>query len=332
MPRKLTPYDFALWVALPMAQTSQIEGRLKMILDKTQVRRQTPRRVLLAALLLAAAVLAPLAMLRPAVQAQAAPVATRMQEAGPVPVELAGVSGQPGQAQRWWRADGTLLPHALSNVKDYPVDKMFESPIFKNCLVAFRLPQAVRDVTTTYSVPRSVGWSSQGTWANKMRATEAQTEADLNKSTGGCRLVRLTLPAASTSANIKVGVASGPWLTAAVEDHWITGQQYPSSEVGQVTDRSGERFVFCPATETKDKSGTKLIIKTGNRRQDIRIVAIDNQGHAVLPSSVGDQSNGTVGRIQAYFPLHHAQIKAFRVETRPFRWIEFKNVALQPAK
>ncbi len=73
-----TAQDFALWVALPMVQTSQIEGRLKMILNQTQSRRQATRRVFLAALGLAAVVLVPLATLRPAAQAQAlTPEATR---------------------------------------------------------------------------------------------------------------------------------------------------------------------------------------------------------------------------------------------------------------
>ena len=44
-PRKLsrTAYDYALWIALPMAHTSKVEGRLRMILDQTRNRR-LPRR------------------------------------------------------------------------------------------------------------------------------------------------------------------------------------------------------------------------------------------------------------------------------------------------
>jgi tetratricopeptide (TPR) repeat protein len=66
-----TPADFALWAALPMAHTSKIEGRIKMVLDTTR-RRTSSRRFLLLAALMGAAALVPLSMLRPA--AQAAPV------------------------------------------------------------------------------------------------------------------------------------------------------------------------------------------------------------------------------------------------------------------
>lgn len=71
--RKKPAYHFALWAALPMAHTPRIEGRLTMILDQTRSRRALTRRALMAALGLVAAALVPLAMFRPAVQAQAAP-------------------------------------------------------------------------------------------------------------------------------------------------------------------------------------------------------------------------------------------------------------------
>lgn len=75
MRRKPTPTELALWAALPMAHTSRIEGRLTMILDTTRSRRTLTRRVLIAAFGLGTTVLVPLAMLRPAARAQAAPVA-----------------------------------------------------------------------------------------------------------------------------------------------------------------------------------------------------------------------------------------------------------------
>ncbi len=79
MKRKLTHSDFALWAALPMAHTSKVEGRIKMILDSTR-RRTSPRRFLLLAAMMGAAVLVPLSMLRPAAQAQATPSASSAQQ------------------------------------------------------------------------------------------------------------------------------------------------------------------------------------------------------------------------------------------------------------
>ena len=59
--------------AIAMAQTSRIESRLSMILDKTQSRRTVTRRVLLTALIPGTAALVTLAVLRPDAKAQASP-------------------------------------------------------------------------------------------------------------------------------------------------------------------------------------------------------------------------------------------------------------------
>ena len=49
---KRTAQEYALWAALPMAYTSQVEGRLKTILDKTRSRRRLTRGVIALALTL----------------------------------------------------------------------------------------------------------------------------------------------------------------------------------------------------------------------------------------------------------------------------------------
>ena len=64
MTRNRTLSDIALWAALPMAHTPRIEGRLKMILN-TETRRTLPRRAGPVSLVLAAALLLPLAAARP---------------------------------------------------------------------------------------------------------------------------------------------------------------------------------------------------------------------------------------------------------------------------
>jgi len=67
---KRTAQEYALWAALPMAQTSQVEKRLRMILDGTRSRRALSRCVLIAALSLLTMVMVPVAILRPVARAQ----------------------------------------------------------------------------------------------------------------------------------------------------------------------------------------------------------------------------------------------------------------------
>ena len=81
----------ALRAALPMAHTSKVEERIKMILDDTR-RRNTPRRFLTLAAVAGAAALVPLSMLRPAVQAAPPPnppQAAQVQPSGAPPFHWA---------------------------------------------------------------------------------------------------------------------------------------------------------------------------------------------------------------------------------------------------
>jgi len=71
MTRKLTPTDIALWAALPMAHTSNVEKRLAMILD-TSRRRAFPRRFPALALTGGVAALVSMAVLHPIARGQAA--------------------------------------------------------------------------------------------------------------------------------------------------------------------------------------------------------------------------------------------------------------------
>ena len=122
MIRKLTPSDLALWAALPMAHSSQIEERLKIILDHTRPRHAMTRRILIIALSVGAAALIPLAMLRPAAKAQGAASASAPAPAAPwkqtlangTTVELLGVSNAPTRQDGggWWRPDGAPLAGA----------------------------------------------------------------------------------------------------------------------------------------------------------------------------------------------------------------------------
>ncbi len=180
--RALPPKSAAPQAVLAMAQTSHIEGRLKMILDKTQSRRQTTGRVVMTALALSAVVFVPLAMLHPIAKAQSvastpsvSASAHDLQASGPqvssaaVPIELAGVTDAKEPGGNWWSASGASLSKPVFNTAtshDYQTTLSF-NPGQRSLLFAFRLPPSAKNVTTLLSAPNSMSSSSGGVLARQ---------------------------------------------------------------------------------------------------------------------------------------------------------------------
>ena len=359
MKRKPTPYELALWAALPMAHTTRIEGRLTMILDATRPRRALTRRALLTALGLSAAALVPLAVLHPSARAQAAaPSAASSQHrhkeiihvtpttpafvwtantsvavmgGDPIQfVQLAGIAS-PGTL-KWWGVDGTRLPQPVFDLATVPRVEGLTDLRQRRVQLAFRLPATVQGVTVKYALSDSLNSSSDGSWLSKMQSTSHQTETQLNARTSGVRVVTATFPASISRTNVRVGIAFGPWKTAATDTH-DTLFEFPGYMSTSTREGNSHKFIFSrpiDISSVQTKSNVVLTIST-DTTDDLRVVAVTTQGQTVLPYQIGDNSIGTLDQITVHFALPLAQIKAIRVETRPFRWVEFKNVALQPA-
>ena len=303
--------------AIAMARTARIEGRLKMILDTTRPRRALTRRALLLVLSLSAAALVPLAVLHLSERAQAAPGVvparhlTILHVTAATPA-LAAAGGVPVQLMRVTTDSGA--PHG---------------PGQRRIRLAFRLPAAAQDVTVKYALTNSLNSSSDGTWPLKMQGTSRQTEAQLNARTGGARIVTATFPASVSRTDVRVSTASGPWKVIETARRNASGRIESFS-----VQRENTSYIFSPLTETK--RGTTLTVSVnaaeGSSTEDLRLVAVDGQSREVLPTEIGDDSLGALDQITAHFALPPAQIKDIRLESRPFRYVEFKNVALRPAK
>jgi beta-lactamase regulating signal transducer with metallopeptidase domain len=318
--------------AIAMARTARIESRLKMILDSTHNRCAPSRRTLLLALGLSATTLFTLAMLRPAAKAQemnAVPSAANdpnSAKPGPL-VKIAGItegkaSGSHWNDQggnQWWDESGILLPRPVYNAHDHHFAEMNLSPRERMVLVAFHLTAALEAATFAYDFAQSSSTSSSGQWPGKMSHQENWTEARLNARTNGTRVVAASFPKSLAKTSFRVGVASGPWTTVVTD-----------SGGSMSTGRQNETFLFSPAIETKD--GLVLTVTTEGVKDDVRIVAVNKKGNELLPSSIGDSSSGSISQITGHFALPLSQIKEFRVETRPFQWTDFKDVALHPVK
>jgi len=331
------PADTVPQAAVAMARTARIEGRLMMILDTTRPRRALTRRALLTVLGLSAAALVPLALLRPDARAAApprpaletfrvTPAAAAFGTAGTI-IQLAGI-GSP-KTQQWWGTDGAPLSRPVFDLA--AASRAGKIPDAKeSCvLMAFRLPPSAQDVTVSYNPSHSRGFSSRGSWPLKMRGGAGQNEAQLNAPTGGARVLTAYFPASLAATDVRVGTASGPWKVLAAAPGDSSGRSQ-SLDIQQ----GDAAYIFSPFTETKEGSVVTISVSAapGPPAQDLRVVAVDSQGHEILPRQIGDSSIGALDQITAHFELPPARIAALRLESRPFHYVEFKNVAVRPAR
>jgi|GEM_PF-1594326 len=237
---------------------------------------------------------------------------------------LAGVTDADKPGVPWWSAAGALLPDPVYDTAAYKAERHPSGRADRRLLLfAFRLPASSQDITVRYELPQSLGSSSDGSWPTKIAENAHRTEAQMFPRTNGSRVVTAEFPSSLSKTSIRVGLASGPWKLAASYAPTTTG--FGNIDILQ----GNNRFLFSPVSETK--GGTIQSIAT-DATDDLRVVVIDAQGKESLPLLVGDTSAGALDQITARFALPLAQIKEIRVETRPFRWVEFKDIALQPAK
>ena len=355
--RALRPLSVVIpQTAIAMARTTQIEGRLKMILDNTRSRRALTRRILVLSLTPGAVILIGLAMLRPSAKAQAvsapsvkhiaAPVRVAQLPKAALPVApvvpnstdlkappadfrdngvlLAGMTNGTDLGSHWWAENGALLPQDIYDTKVYQAESHAFSPSTKNVIFAFSLSPTNKSATVRYEVPDSLGASSMGSWPFKLQSQAHLTEAQFDIRTGGTRILTAAFPNTLSHTTFRVGVASGPWKTLATDT--LSGPDgYGSTDIKE----GNSKLLFGPALETK--TDVVLTIST-DTTDDLRVVAVDAQGRESLPTQIGDTGYSTLDQITAHFAQPLAKIKEIRVQTRPFRWVEFKNVALQPSK
>ena len=314
-----------------------------MIRDATRSRRALPRRALLLALGLGAAALVPLAMLRPAARAQAIRPPQAPSVRPGLAVVLAGITeaGSPGGL--WWDQKGMPLPAPIYEV---PNQNQPASPLarqgLKTVVFAFRLPPEARDVTVGYYFPRSSAFQMVGVpgpgASFKGRGGDGRTEAQVYAKTSGAHIVYATLPASVVKASLGIKTSFGPWTTAAVE-------RQPFKTPGFRPLKPGEKFVFWRVAWVKNEellNKGETLVKIGiasksdtfsaATNKDTRVVAVDMQGHELLPSVTSDIGIRGIGSgVMAHFPERPDQIKQFAVQTRPFQAVVFRDIALRPA-
>lgn len=221
-----------------------------------------------------------------------------------VTVEMIGVSENPSDGKPWWGPEGSPLlqrpyTHLGASVTPGPDRRGNEFAVRLG-----NLPKEDVGIRWEFDPPTSYagGGIHGGDAVTQLRAIAAQ------------------VPSSQSVITVKLGVAAGTWTTLAK----ATGSGSSSSGRGNVA------VSFSPTHE--DVNAVVVTVAHNVADQDIRVVAVDVSGRELKP---GRSTTGGAGNIRqltcTFYNVKLSDIKEFRLQSRPYEWATFKNVALRPA-
>jgi hypothetical protein len=287
--------------ALAMARCSGFEDRVRAILDGERPRGPLAQRRLMVMILVATALLLPLALVRLEARAHEVPKLDRLPSG--MTIEVVGISPHPSGPTTWWGPDGAPLAQAPCDPVEE--DLNLRGQDWKEVVARIRrLPEGA---TLTWHPTQS---RSHGTAAPKKDGRAAPELQRVVAHFGGDPVV----------CDLHFDIAVGPWNTERVFD----GKR-------GVGITQGERaFFFGKARQTRQ--GTALALAHNIAARVVRIVAIDEQGREHHPISDDQGGAGHFSGLDVEFDLPPAQIREFRLQSRQVGRFEIKNVALRPRK
>ncbi|KAA5540913.1 hypothetical protein FYK55_18530 [Roseiconus nitratireducens] len=239
-------------------------------------------------------------------------------------IQLVGVCASPLDQHQWWDYEGQALADApdLKAAKpgDKPLKSLEPNQISRHLVLTARVPPTasiqckVEGQKFTLRLPEQAdgqSWEALKKQAEDRGAPFQPDELSWVEYSIGIRLIRDKLDA---TADVDVSISDGPWETVAVTPRRPGDGNDVQFELGKLGADGVEAFL--PET----------------RQQDVRVVAEDKQGeiHFAAFNLVAKGGNGTALLVRTRFRIPVADIKAYRLQTRPYQRYELSDIPLYP--
>ncbi|HUU16914.1 MAG TPA: M56 family metallopeptidase [Sedimentisphaerales bacterium] len=212
-----------------------------------------------------------------------------------VTVELIGVCEHPSEGKQWWRPDGSKLGQR-------PFEKLYGQ--------VYPRRDEIYELALKIENPMNRKLSIIGQGGNVFNLYS-------DKIWGG-----YVLSEGKKMLNQSIGIAQGPWKTIA--------EAYP-----KLTQIIGD-IAFGKAFESDFEGigvavGVTVTYTIDKEKVDYRVIAVDQKSN--IHTSSGRSGMGSSSWMQTtvhFKDLQIDEIKEFQFQTRPYQWVEFKNVSLRP--
>jgi len=220
-----------------------------------------------------------------------------------VTVELLGVCEHPSEGKQWWRPDGTMID---DDFRPYRFER------FRR----MRLPSNQQE-NKIVELAVKVANSRNGNVGIICSGANTTFVNCFNNIWGGTTELGKQLE----KKDIITGVATGPWESVA-----------SSAANFGFRRRSTPGIIFTEAYSTQQGYAIVTVThKTDIQKENWRIVAIDEEGKLHNADSYQEQEIDELKQNMVHFrKLKSKQIRRFEFQTRPYEWVTFKNVSLQP--
>jgi len=222
-------------------------------------------------------------------------------------VELVGVCEHPSKGKQWWRPDGVALDTGYCKLaKDY-----VETPEnYQHYCFAARL-SGQEDVNVSWNIPGG----NETRFAHHPEDTAGKKQTNIEA-------FFAALPQDRKTTVVSLGIAAIPWETIST----IKENQGVSIGFHKAGEYTIEQPIEHPGGRSSD---VKMVHSFDRHKYAIRIVAVTKSG-SMLTSSVNSTGGQHLTTMYHRYPIPLKQIKEFRLQLRPYNWVEFQNVSLKP--
>lgn len=239
----------------------------------------------------------------------------RVQVTQGVVLELVAASDKPWDNHRWWRPDGTPFVYNPQVFRtNYDGLRTLSMPCSE---LLFRLTQPERGTTVE-------GWQSVPEVTPTMTGFSCVDIANGQILSGNLRKIS----EGPNTFGVRLRVGAGPWRQVQVRSN-------PGEGITTIK-HSGSGWNGAYEVRWLSATATKIVVTPAaqNEAEAMRVVAFDRQGKQYLPgpSFTARLLPGNPPGPRTEYPLSLplSQIKELVVETRPYRYIDFKGIARQP--
>ena len=251
-----------------------------------------------------------------------------------VGVELIAVGVAPtANGSNWWTTDGDVLPEPPARVRNqFHLQSIGPGDKYVVRTLCFRLHSAVNtDASTTGYVVDPTHHLDSDLYLHGRDIPI--NDAHLLPLQSAVADIDLKLPPSEKMITYRFGIASGKWQTVksvSKDDVIPQGSTFLPASAGGFD----PRLELSPTLSLvfRDSAGgyrTQPLLSSplplGDEAR--RVIAFDREGREV---PLGDDQTGYSTQGLDITGEKLAQIKEFRIQTRPYEWAEFKGVAVQP--